>query len=139
MSHDKKSVLIIAYACEPNEPSEPGVGWNFSQEISKFMKVTVLTRENNRQIIESIDADNINYIYYDLPKFFVVLKKRIPFGLQIYYTLWQWGAYLNANKLIKKQIEYAFQHVFILQLSSLSMAAVDLPSFCCGESPEECL
>ncbi len=100
----KKNVLIVAYAYEPNEPSEPGVGWNFTQEISKFMNVTVLTRENNRNVIEKICGKDINYIYYDLPNFFMILKKRIPFGLQIYYTLWQWGAYLNINKLTRKHI-----------------------------------
>ena len=37
MSNDKKKVLILAYACEPNKPSEPGVGWHLGREISEFM------------------------------------------------------------------------------------------------------
>lgn len=102
MTQDKKSVLIIAYACEPGKTSEQGVGWNFSQEISKFMNVTVFTRKNNQSVIEGVN-NNINYIYYDLPKPLLILKKRIPFGLQIYYILWQWGAYLNVKKLIKNK------------------------------------
>ena len=45
----KKTFLVAAYACEPNEGSEPGVGWNWSIELSKYHNVIVITRENNRR------------------------------------------------------------------------------------------
>jgi glycosyltransferase involved in cell wall biosynthesis len=32
-----------------------------------------------------------------------LLKKKIPFGLQIYYVLWQWGVYLKIRNITKKQ------------------------------------
>ena len=89
-----KHVVLIAYAFEPHKTSEPGVGWNFIHEIAKFMQVTVLTRSNNRKAIEAeLDYENINVLYFDLSDRIMALKKKIPFGIQIYYTLWQRGAY----------------------------------------------
>ena len=50
------NILLIAYACEPDKTSEPGVGWNFSREILNFdmvKHVTMITRANNQKNIES--------------------------------------------------------------------------------------
>ena len=69
-----KNILIVAYACEPNKTSEPGVGWNFSKELSKYTKVTVLTRLNNKIHIDNYSCSNMTFIYYDLPLFFLFLK-----------------------------------------------------------------
>lgn len=102
MSKKKANIFIIAYACEPNGSSEPGVGWNFSREVSLFSNLTVLTRLNNKHDIEKANPNNINFIYYDLPSVFLYLKKRIPFGTQLYFLFWQWGVYLK----LRKHIEY---------------------------------
>ncbi|WP_282074666.1 glycosyltransferase family 4 protein [Maribacter aquivivus] len=99
----QKKVLVIAYACEPNETSEPGVGWNFVKEISKSYKTTVITRANNRTSIENDGFNAANFSYYDLPGFFKKLKKRMPLGTQLYYFLWQWAVYLKWSKKIKKE------------------------------------
>jgi glycosyltransferase involved in cell wall biosynthesis len=108
---NKKNVLMVAYACEPNESSEPGVGWNFSQKISNFMNITLITRSNNQENIETVPNDaGINYVYYDLPTFITKLKKKIPFGLQLYYILWQVGAYLEAKRLINEEKKYDIFH-----------------------------
>jgi len=124
--NSKKNVLIIAYACEPNETSEPGVGWNFSQEISKFMNVTLLTRENNKSNIESVsNSSGINYIYYDLPIFFRKFKKTFPFGLQIYYLFWQLGAYRKINVLINNRN----QHFDLVHHLTFGMTKMTPPAF----------
>ncbi len=109
-----KKVLIIAYACEANKTSEPGVGWHFSKEISNFINVTVLTRRNNRDnIVENLQKnDKRNFAYYDLPNFFKILKKRIPLGTQIYYMLWQWGAYKYAKKNLVQNIDLVHHLTF---------------------------
>lgn len=99
----EKNILIVAYACEPNKTSEPGVGWNFSREISTFSNVTVLTRLNNKNSIEKANNKNINFIYYDLPSFFLFFKKRIPLGTQLYFFFWQWGAYFMLRNYIKNK------------------------------------
>lgn len=111
MGKIKRNVLIVAYACEPNRTSEPGVGWNFSREISKFSNLTVLTRLNNKSIIESSEKNKINFIYYDLPSFFLFLKKRIPLGTQLYFFFWQWGAYFRLKKHLKTNVVDLIHHL----------------------------
>ncbi|MBS1503175.1 MAG: glycosyltransferase family 4 protein [Bacteroidetes bacterium] len=86
-------VLLSAYSCQPNKGSEPGVGWNWALEISKRgHEVWVLTREKNKPFIENHFRDkpgvsNLNFIYYDLPKPLLTMKKSM--GVYIYYQLWQ--------------------------------------------------
>ena len=45
-------ILVSAYSCEPNRGSEPGVGWTYVKEMSKYFDLIVLTRVDKRQIIE---------------------------------------------------------------------------------------
>lgn len=92
-------VFIIAFACEPNRTSEPGVGWNVVGELAKRHELTVLTRCNNRMDIEAYIAANpassygkIRWEYYDLAEWFHRLKKKLPCGIQLYQELWQRGA-----------------------------------------------
>lgn len=101
--YKKRKVLIIAYACEPNKSSEPGVGWNFVKQISSFMDVTVLTRANNKNSIQSQKNMNVSFLFFDLPIFFQKIKKKIPFGLQLYYHIWQIFAYRKLKKIIKNE------------------------------------
>lgn len=93
------TIFIIAFACEPNRTSEPGVGWNIVGELAKRHEITVLTRCNNRESIEAYlvthpDApqDKIHWKYYDLAEWFHRLKKKMPCGIQLYQELWQRGA-----------------------------------------------
>ena len=131
MKTDKKNTFIVAYACEPNETSEPGVGWNFSQEISKFMNITLLTRSNNKKSIESVSNDaKINYIYYDLPNYLTILKKKIPFGLQLYYIFWQIGAYKKAKKIINSEKKYDIFHHLTFGMTKMvpPLFMINIPS-----------
>jgi glycosyltransferase involved in cell wall biosynthesis len=86
------NVLVSAYACEPNEGSEPGIGWNQVRQIARFHEVWVITRSNNGPAIEkSLAADpmsNVHWIYCDLPRWFRFWKKG-PRGARLYYYLWQ--------------------------------------------------
>ena len=45
-------ILAFAYACSPDEGSEPGAGWTWARLLARFGDVWVLTRENNREGIE---------------------------------------------------------------------------------------
>jgi glycosyltransferase involved in cell wall biosynthesis len=87
-------VLMSAYACEPGRGSEPEVGWRWALQMARFHDVTVVTRANNRPVIEAALANHAgtrpNFIYYDLPAWVVWLKRRgLPVAL--YYFLWQAG------------------------------------------------
>jgi len=85
-------VLISAYACEPGKGSEPGVGWNLSKEMADHHDVWVLTRSNNRKVIEAElethPVDGLHFIFYDLPMWACWWKKGGR-GVQLYYYLWQ--------------------------------------------------
>jgi hypothetical protein len=98
-------VLMSAYACEPERGSEPGVGWNWVQQIGRFEEVWVITRANNRQAIEDAPATqllpNVHFIYFDLPRWSCFWKRGVR-GIHAYYYLWQLGAYFVARKLHRK-------------------------------------
>ncbi|PKM80401.1 MAG: glycosyl transferase family 1 [Firmicutes bacterium HGW-Firmicutes-14] len=105
-------VLISAYACEPNRGSEPGVGWNNVRQISTYHEVWVITRTNNRENIEEVlknePLSNVKWIYFDLPTWARFWKKKRR-GIQLYYYMWQIGAYLLAKQL-HRQIQFDLVH-----------------------------
>lgn len=85
-------VLMSAYACEPGRGSEPEVGWQWALQMARFHDVTVVTRANNRAILEAALARHSGtrpeFVYYDLPPWVLWLKRRgLPVAL--YYFLWQ--------------------------------------------------
>lgn len=96
MSHAlNMRIFLIAYACEPNRQSEPGLGWNIAGEIARRHNVTVLTRSNNREKIEKYLDSNpdalqkrIRFIYHDNGGMLLKFKKSIPFGDQLYFSSW---------------------------------------------------
>jgi glycosyltransferase involved in cell wall biosynthesis len=84
--------LLSAYACEPGKGSEPEVGWRVALEMANHCDVTVITRRNNREPIENELRDHNGakptFLYYDLPKLFLWLKRHC-IGASGYYILWQ--------------------------------------------------
>lgn len=102
-------IFVIAFACEPGRTSEPGVGWNIVGELAKRHELIVLTRKNNRAVIETYlaghpeDARNhVRFAYLELPEWFHKLKKRIPCGIQLYQELWHWKAARTYRTEFKK-------------------------------------
>ncbi len=95
------NLLLAAYACEPNNGSEPEVGWQMALQISKLLKndnVFVITKKNNQPIIEKEDfPDNLKFYYYELPKW-LSFWKRGQRGVRTYYYLWMIGAALYMKK-----------------------------------------
>jgi glycosyltransferase involved in cell wall biosynthesis len=100
----KLKVLLSAYACEPNRGSEPGVGWEWATRMAGVHDVTVLTRANNREIIEASlgpekQPGKPSFIYLDLAPWIVKLKRRGILPVFLYYLFWQ----LAASRRIKNQ------------------------------------
>jgi glycosyltransferase involved in cell wall biosynthesis len=95
-------VLLSAYACEPDRGSEPGVGWNWVRQIARFHEAWVITRANNRELIERALAKEpmptVHWVYFDLPPWARFWKKGQR-GVHPYYYLWQAGAYLTGKRL----------------------------------------
>lgn len=107
-------VLISAYACEPDKGSEPGVGWNWAVQLSRFHKVWVITRGNNRDSIENelhrSPKPNLHFVYVDLPRWLSFWKKGQK-GIYVYYVLWQVWAYRRARSLQAAERFDAVHHV----------------------------
>jgi len=105
-------ILISAYACEPHKGSEPGVGWNWAKQIAKFAEVWVITRKNNREVIEKElkknPEPNLHFVYVDLPNWMRFWKKGQR-GVRLYYFLWQFAAYFKARRL-NKNINFDIAH-----------------------------
>jgi len=104
-------VLLSAYACEPGQGSEAGVGWNSLRQVARYHDVWVLTRRNNRAAIESVlqrePMPRVHWVYIDLPRWLSFWKKGQR-GIRIYYCLWQARAYFVARRLHR---EIGFQVV----------------------------
>jgi glycosyltransferase involved in cell wall biosynthesis len=117
-------ILLSAYACEPGKGSEPGNGWNWAKELSRYEDVWVLTRANNRPSIESAVAahplPNAHFVYLDLPRWARFWKKGSR-GLRAYYYLWQVFAYRIARQLHREVRFEVIHHV--------SFATYVFPSF----------
>jgi glycosyltransferase involved in cell wall biosynthesis len=98
-------VLISAYACNPERGSESGKGWRVVSHMAAHHDVWAITRANNREAIEAglarAPVPGLQFIYYDLPSW-AVSWKRGAAGIQIYYYLWQVGAFLHARKLHRR-------------------------------------
>lgn len=105
-------VLISAYACEPGKGSEPGVGWNWVRQIARFADVWVITRANNRPVIEKAlekePLPSVHWVYFDLPQWARFWKKGQR-GVQLYYYLWQIGAY-RIGKRLHKKVDFDLVH-----------------------------
>lgn len=102
----RKKVLVSAYACSPYRGSEPGVGWGFVAELSKYHELHVIVEKEKfkdeitryQSSSEAIDA-----------KFYFVQKKRARWLRKIWppsyywmYWLWQREVYSLATSLHAK-------------------------------------
>lgn len=126
-------VLVIAYACEPDATSEPGVGWNFVREMANFARLHVITRSNNRAVIEAAlprqpaaMVDNVTWSYIEGPAWAIRAKKKLPLGIQWYYALWQRRALHEGRRLLRNH-RFDFAHHLTFGVGWLSPAAARLP------------
>lgn len=107
-------ILAIAYACEPEKGSEPGVGWGWVWEISQFAEVWVITRANNRESIEAYLTEysnpNLHFIYIDTPKWMRFWKQKAK-GARLYYNIWQIYGLFKVKKILNLSKFHAMHHI----------------------------
>ncbi len=107
-------ILLSAYACEPGKGSEPRLGWMWVTYLSKRHEVWVITRANNKPLIEDELRKNpttkANFLYYDLPPWIRFWKKGRR-GYHLYYYLWQVGIYFKFKDFIKRMDFHIIQHI----------------------------
>ena len=101
-----KTILVTAYAVNPFNGSEDGMGWNMILQIARFNKVIAITRENNKESIDKYLAENsiefsqnIRFESFDLPYYLRFWKKKSR-GAMLYFYLWQIGVafWINGKK-----------------------------------------
>ena len=115
MQPRSRSILLSAYACEPNKGSEPGIGWQWAMNLAALgHRVWVITRANNREAIEQAmertPVKNVAFLYYDLPAW-ARSWKRGGRGVHLYYLLWQLGAYRVARDLTRRVAIDVVHHI----------------------------
>ena len=102
-------VLASVYACGPNWGSEVGMGWNWVRELSRHVRLTVITEAEFRDSIEAV-ADTafagrflpeFHYIEID-PKARAMFWKQNSWGFYPYYRRWQLEAKALADKLLSE-------------------------------------
>jgi glycosyltransferase involved in cell wall biosynthesis len=107
-------VLLSAYACEPGRGSEPAVGWNWALQAARHAEVWVITRRNNRPVIEAALAErpqpNLHFVYSDPPRWLTFWKRKQR-GVHPYYLLWQLFALKTARRLHAREHFDAGHHV----------------------------
>lgn len=94
-------ILLSAFACGPEQGSEPGVGWAWAYQLAKAgHEVCVLTRDYYHQAIDGklpeLDLPNLHFEYVGV--------RHVPYwmpglGVYPYYMCWQWNAYLRAKQM----------------------------------------
>ncbi len=106
-------ILLSAFACDPNQGSEEGVGWAWAYHLAKAgHEVCVMTREFNRLAIE----DKLRELEFPNLRFEYVGVRLVPFcmpGVDIYpyYFCWQWNAYFRAKRLHRERRFDIVHHV----------------------------
>lgn len=96
-------IVVFAYACSPTAGSEDGAGWIWARMLASFGDVWIITRANNRDLIERgleglAEADRLHFVYLDLPARWRTWKRRQR-GIRLYYFLWQILAVREARRL----------------------------------------
>jgi glycosyltransferase involved in cell wall biosynthesis len=96
-------IVVFAYACEPGTGSEPGTGWVWARILARLGETWVITRANNRGVIEDAlpdlpERERLHFVYVDLPAW-ARFWKRKQRGLRPYYLLWQTAAVRKARAL----------------------------------------
>lgn len=95
-------ILLSAYACEPGQGSEEGVGWNMALAIAQDHEVWVLTRTYSRIAIETElennPVSNLHFAYFE-PLGWSEDWKGKQGAVQLHYYLWQIQAYFVGRSL----------------------------------------
>ena len=109
-------VLMLAFACEPDEGSEPEVGWKWANVMAESCDITVVTQAKNRERIEQWcrahpEEHAVLFSYLELGPVWRWLKKRMPGGMYVYYTAWQWRLRGHVAAMLRERPYDLLHHV----------------------------
>jgi glycosyltransferase involved in cell wall biosynthesis len=96
-------VLLSAFACGPDQGSEPGIGWNWVRQIGRKHEVWLLTVDAYRGEMERGVPANVHVIYVPSHRLYAWLLTRGVRGVDwVYYYWWQVKVYRIARRLQRK-------------------------------------
>ena len=152
MTGDQKiKVLVTAFACNPNQGSEPGIGWGWVVSLAKVCQLTVLTTSCNRQGIEEAQKDgyckNAEFLYLDVMPWSARLnrKGRGKVGVMVRLVLWQYQVKKRLGKLARSREFDIFHHLTLgafrmpFSVTGHGVVSVVGPVGGCEEFPEHLL
>ena len=117
-------VLISAFSCGPGRGSDPGVGWNWVQQVSRRHEVWLITTDEYQEDIERAITPNIHVTFLPAYRTWSRLQKMFIPGLDwLYYYCWQWKAY-QAGRRLHAEVGFDLAH-------NVTFASWRVPSFLC--------
>lgn len=125
-------VVISAYACEPGNTSERGLGWLWASAASRHHEIHLVTRRKfEPTIARALSADatlRITPIYVEPPRW-LTWWKRGERGLYPFYLIWQVVAWRTISRLHRdKRFDVGHHITFALDWLPAGVAFVpELP------------
>jgi glycosyltransferase involved in cell wall biosynthesis len=118
------NVLLAAYACNPRQGSEEGVGWEWANLIAKDHEVMVVTAAFHRNDIESITyiKAHLRFVYVPhrkwhyspTPAWKVIETSLLKPIMNLAYARWQQDAFRLARELIReKKFDLVHQATYV--------------------------
>lgn len=106
------NILYIAYSCNPYNGSEDKIGWNIPIESAKSNRVFVITKEEQRRIIEEYltkhTLKNIDFYFVDIPQFYKKIFRGTIYSGRL--NVWNRYAYDIVERLCERnQIDVIHQ------------------------------
>jgi glycosyltransferase involved in cell wall biosynthesis len=125
------NILASAYKCAPDKDSESEVGWQWVINLGKHHRITAITRKHEDPIVihklMKENGSDVRFQYYELPKCLRFVEKG-NVNHFIYYSLWQFGAFILARKLVLRERFDLVQHfVFVNTWQPTYMAFLGIP------------
>lgn len=102
-------ILINAYACSPGMGSEPGMAWNWVENLARYCELHVITEGEFRDRIEVVvpalpQGRNMHFYYNpvddDVRK---MCWNQGDWRFYKYYRQWQWKTYLIAKDICETE------------------------------------
>ena len=101
-------ILVSCYACSPYQGSEPGMGWNFVNCLSRYHELHIITEgkfeaDIRRFFCENPERKEDFHFYFIWKKRHKKLRKIWPPSYYWFYKAWQKKAYKLALQLNERE------------------------------------
>lgn len=101
-------ILVNCYACSPYKGSEPGMGWKFVNELSKYHELHIITEgkfeaDIRKYLSEHPEREKDFHFYFLWKERHKKLRKIWPPSYYWFYKAWQKRAFKLAIELEEKE------------------------------------